>query len=127
MARGDIDRLHAVSGTKDKPDLLAVEEERNASAFSQGQALVVSAEPALGATDSGYSKTQSEMCGKSQPSGMRDPLPVTQQDIGFLSYFPVCFDKRRDLPKREQSRHIGESSLADMMDGLNRFKAGPLE
>ena len=99
MARRDIDRLHAVPGAKDKPDLLSVEQERNASAFSQGQALVVSTEPALGATDGGYSKAQSEMGGKSQLSGMRDSLPVTEQDIGFLPDFPVCFDKGRDLPK----------------------------
>ncbi len=99
VAGRNIDRLHTVSGAKDKPYPFSFEQERNASAFPESQAFVFSAEPALGATYGGYSQTQSEMRGKSQFSRMRNSLPVTEQDIRFLPDFTVCLDEGRDLPK----------------------------
>ena len=67
--------------------------------FLRVRTLVVPAEPALGAPDSGYSQAKSEMRGKSQLSGVRDSLPVTEQDIRLLPDFPVCLDKGRNFPK----------------------------
>lgn len=99
MAWRDIDGLYAVPGAKDASDLFPFDEERFARSFSQGQAFVDPAEPALGAPYSGYSKAKSKMRGKPQLSGVRDSLPVTEKDIGLLPDCPICLDKGRDFPK----------------------------
>ena len=82
---------------------------------------------AFGAADGRYSEAKSRDERQIQISGVGDPLTVTEQDIGFLSDFPVCFNKRRDFPEREQAGYIRESRPADMMDGLDRSRPGHLE
>ncbi len=112
MAHGDIDGLDPIPGPQDSAKGSTLGGQRPPVTACRAGLVVRAEEPGLGAADGGDAQPQAHVAGQADPSGMSDPLPVQQQDVGPLAESLVGRDEGRCFAKAEQAGNVGKTRFS---------------
>ena len=93
----------------------------------QLKGLVFPTETAFRTPYGGKVQAQAQMRGQAEPSRMGDALTVTEQHLGWVPEFAVCFHHGGRLTEGEQTRNVGKGDGADDPRALEEAEPRPLE
>jgi hypothetical protein len=106
MSYGYKDRFYATSGSHDCPDGIPFVKKQAGTASLLSRLLIFPHEPAFCTSDGRNMNEHTDVAGDPEPTGMRYPLPIKNEEIRFLLEPVQRIHDGRSLPETQQTGHV---------------------